>query len=586
MGESDSLAYAQHRFDFVKRKTENWLNMNSTKLNEIIQNPSLLSERNEDIDTPNVSGLCVECSDHPEELKCVQCGDLFCAVCFQFIHKSGSRKGHSVVSLKDAAGDVTMAESDKVNATNGTKQSSKPIEQEDVQGEVISIDELLKQSGGTLSLDDNSAAAIKERAKYIPVRLTQTERLLFRLLNSTLLVSEYTDKIDIISHMQKRPRIVAQIKQICSILCGLAIATDIDKGKELLMEGKEFKDMEEFFLSVFEIGRRYKIMNPERMRDTYGKLVYMLQDSVDVEDLLGFKCVSPMRTVYSVLEENGSLPMLDDVLIEVATREIIPDGKDRRTIQKEIRQKEMAIDHLSKKYCTFRDTRMSLNPFKAFGGGQQKGLTQEEVRQCLYSIGDNSSFLRSNRDPIDKMISFLTTYFGPSKPQPTLAISAGRGGARLSHSHERQYYYVLQSLTLWREVMHNMFKLWILSENDLLNGSRYLLRDTGQGLNRVQPCPSVSREIHKILNHVMHKVGQWVGSSVVHLGDHNVPNALNFIDKYTQVSRILRPIVTCIESIDNLVKDPNIKNYIEDTFGGADECKIEILQDFFRYFPL
>jgi len=59
----------------------------------------------------------------------------------------------------------------------------------------------------------------------------------------------------------------------------------------------------------------------------------------------------------------------------------------------------------------------------------------------------------------------------------SLAIKGGHGGARLTHNHTRQYYYVLQSLTLWSEVLNDMFKLWYLAETDLLDEDcQYRLR--------------------------------------------------------------------------------------------------------------
>jgi hypothetical protein len=117
-------------------------------------------------------------------------------------------------------------------------------------------------------------------------------------------------------------------------------------------------------------------MNPEKMRTTYGKLIYLLMDSVSeaVNDMLEFNCVTPIVTVYSVLTEGNAARMLEDPLMEMATREIIPDGKSRYDIQKEIKQKEKAIEILARKYSSMQ-------------------LDSESVKQCLYSIGDNNRFV-------------------------------------------------------------------------------------------------------------------------------------------------------------------------------------------------
>jgi len=121
-----------------------------------------------------------------------------------------------------------------------------------------------------------------------------------------------------------------------------------------------------------------------------------------------------------------------------------------------------------------------------------------------------------------------------------------------------------------------------MTEQDLLGASSYVLRDTGQGLNRVQGCPSVSHAMHAILSRVQQQTRGWVGLSVVHLGDRDVPNALVFIDKYTQVARILGPIVLCVDRIEHLAKDPNLEKYFS-RFGGVTQLRVEVLQDYFRH---
>ena len=321
-------------------------------------------------------------------------------------------------------------------------------------------------------------------------------------LEAALNVSDYTSKVDVIIYSSRVKRMVAQIKEMCSILSGLVVASDYKLGQQLF-EDKDFAHNHLFFKNIFEIGRRYKIQNPDMMRGTYGKMMYMIMDSINphVEEALGFNLKTPIQTVHSILADKDSLEILDDPMIAIATLEIIAQNKLRRQVQSEIKQKEKAIEFLAKKY-------------------HHPNLSVDDVRQVLYAIGDNNAWLRSNRDPVDNMTNYLTTFFSPDVEKHHLGIQAGRQGARLTHSHEKQFHYVHQSLTLWSLIMTDIYKLWWLSDSDLLSGG-YRLLDTGQGLNRVQSCPSISRAMHKLIHDAQRKIAprSWVGSSVVHLGE-------------------------------------------------------------------
>jgi hypothetical protein len=404
-----------------------------------------------------------------------------------------------------------------IDASAQEQQFMAELKREDQQ---MSMEPIINTS--SVEKEDATAGShnsVVERAKYIPLRLTLGERKMLRLVEAAMTCCDYTTEVD-------RPNIRAarrtheQLRRVTSVLRGLVTACDYEAGQKLLSGESSFADYESFFTQMFEIARRHKIMNPEKMRTEYGKLVYLLQDAVSpaIQQHLGFSVMSPIKSVYKFLEERRGLDMLSDKLIEVATEEILAGKKSRSKIDQQIRQKEKAVNVLKRKYRTSR-------------------LSSEDIHMCLYSICDNNSFLNSNRVPIDKVIDFLKDHFSPDSIEDgySLSIISGEEGARLSHDHERQYYFALQSLTLWRDIIDDMFRLWAMAEEDLLSEAvPYSLQDTGQGMQRVQQSPRTYKAMQQILSRGQKKVSHWVGSSVIHMGDHNVPNALSFIDKYTQ----------------------------------------------------
>ena len=52
------------------------------------------------------------------------------------------------------------------------------------------------------------------------------------------------------------------------------------------------------------------------------------------------------------------------------------------------------------------------------------------------------------------------------------------GGACLSHDHSTQYRFVLQSFTLWKEIMANMPKLWLLADSDMIKEAYRLVGES------------------------------------------------------------------------------------------------------------
>ena len=423
---------------------------------------------------------------------------------------------------------------------------------------------------------------------YIPMRLTEDERKLLSILENALTVSEYTDSVDVLfSHTRKskQSRIFEGLVDALSISIGLLVSNNLTEGEELCID-RTLNDNVPLFRELFEVGRRYKIMNPTSMRDTYGKLMYMLMDTQMTKEL-SIDFIKPILTVNQFLKNKNAKTMLSDPLLVQATKTINNElgNKSQAELDLEIKNKLIAIKSLKEKYT------------------DDNFLSESDIQRVIDSIADNEAYLRFNTYPIERMLQLLHENFNPSDNNTpySLELSARSkkvnslsklkgyahkyigGGQCLNHDHATQFTYVMQSLTLWREIVLNMPKLWVMADKDMTTET-YRLVDTGQGNQRLQSCPNVGSEMRRILSKVKKDVGtNWVGLSVIHLGDRDVPNALVFIDKYTQIARMLSPVCQCIDRLESCCDDKAFHHYITEEWNSIEDLKMQILSDCFKH---
>lgn len=194
--------------------------------------------------------------------------------------------------------------------------------------------------------------------KYIPMRLSEEERKLLAVLESALEVCEYTDVVDVtFSHTRKSKlsRIIESLVDVLSISCGLMVANNLTKG-EGIIKGRSLNDNVPLFADLFEIGRRYKVMNPSKMRGTYGKMMYILMDteSYNVKSELRIDFIKPLLTVHSFLKARGCEDILADPLWQEACQ-IVSDEygeKSKREVRQLQERKAAASQALLQKYTS------------------------------------------------------------------------------------------------------------------------------------------------------------------------------------------------------------------------------------------
>jgi len=406
------------------------------------------------------------------------------------------------------------------------------------------------------------------------------------------------------------------------------------------------------FREAFEVGRRFKGMNPDKMRASYGKLIYMLQASWS-RDRATTTAEAPTRGAVAPCSQDATAP---DVI-----RELGFDPLSRvQTVHAELallscldllEEPELPLAASPAHSAEAADAKAAATArlLARFADGDAERAVRLE--RCLLSLADHACLVEAHVSPVDAMLRLLRTHFSPASTSvgpggaasASLQITAGRGAPRAvaslrrldartsactsactsvvpSPPPRRRAAVALARVAVRlrraesaavaggagvsrrappssspssgrgvprrrRAVLAQLPRMWALAEKDLLSGG-YRLRDTGQGRHRVQSAPNVGQLMSEVLRRLQaEQGGGWVGSSAVHLGDDDVPNALVWVDKYSQVPRILGPIAHAVSqsTLDSLAAKPGVRGYIVSAFGSAEACRLAVLADFFKH---
>ena len=179
-------------------------------------------------------------------------------------------------------------------------------------------------------MSKNFRKDVISRASHIPLRLTTSEREILTTVQGALDVSEYTENVDVSQNdfyartrYDKHVTILDQIDELLATLLGLNATSGDKKSNAMLLCDK--RENADFFRNCLEVGRRYKIMNPDKMRTTYGKLLFVLMDSVSpkVRKRLEMDLKKPIETVASAVVAASLGRLLNDPLLETAATEIV-----------------------------------------------------------------------------------------------------------------------------------------------------------------------------------------------------------------------------------------------------------------------